>query len=144
MIHYPRGGSLSHTNGTRSPDNRVKTFCAYKLEWEAWKEFYKTLGQTSMHDPSVLTSMTVQGMSFQVGLSSCQLRSGKGHALGPLLEPRGAHCQKGLACVLFSCQLYDSATHFQSDIFRIQLCVAESLFHGWQCCPSVESSSSVL
>ena len=83
-------------------------------------------------------------MSFQLGLSNCQPRSAKDHALGPRVEPHGVHCRKGLACVTFPCQLCDSATHFHSDIFRVKLCVAESLFHAWWCCPSVESSSCVL
>lgn len=67
-------------------------------------------------------------MSFQLGLSNCQPRSGKDHALGPHVEPHGVHCRKGLACVTFPCQLCDSATHFHSDIFRVKLCVAEISF----------------
>lgn len=79
-----------------------------------------------MYEPSVFTSMIVQGMAS----ATLYLESGKRYALGHLAEPCEVHQQKGLACVKFPCQLCDSDTCFYSDIFRVQLCVAES-FYLW-------------
>lgn len=83
-----------------------------------------------MHEPSVLALVTEQGMSFQLGHSNPLLGVSEEPWPGPPSEPCGAHYQKGLAYVKFPCQLCDSSTHFHSDIFKVQLCVAECLFHG--------------
>lgn len=91
------------------------------------KELQNNLGSTSVHE-STTTSVIEQALSFLLDLNNRRPRVREGHAQATFTrEPCGVHYQKDLTCVTFPCQLCDSCTHFPRDIFRVQLCVANSL-----------------